>query len=267
MKGDAHIRGGGKAPYEVPRELGVDEIPRVVEDFVKAAKNAKAAGFDGVEIHGANGYLIDEFLQSTSNRRTDKYGGTFPNYYGSGNFISGRLTFTGSKENRFRFAREVIEAVKTVYPAEQIGIRFSPNGAYGDMGSEDNFDTFSYAISEVDKLGLGYVHVMDGLGFGFHGKDKVFRLYDARRLFSRVIIGNVGYTKEKAEGVIEGGVADLVAFGRPFISNPDLVDRFKNNLPLADPAPYDAWYYMGKGEESRGYTDYPTYAQQKEAAV
>lgn len=162
-------------------------------------------------------------------------------------------------ENRFRIIREVIEGVKTVYPVEQIGIRFSPNGAYGEMGSEDNFDTFSYAISEVDKIGLGYVHVMDGLGFGFHQKDKIFRLYDARRLYKGVIIGNVGYTKEKAEGVIDGGVADLVAFGRPFISNPDLVERFKNNWPLNPEAGYATWYGNPAVADSVGYTDFPVY--------
>ena len=153
----------------------------------------------------------------------------------------------------------MIEGIKTVFPAEQIGIRFSPNGVYGDMGSADNFETFSYAVSEVGKLGLGYVHIMDGLGWGFHGKDKVFRLYDARRLFDKVIIGNLGYTKEKAEGVIDGGVADLVAFGRPFITNPDLVERFKGNLPLAPDADYSKWYYGGVGDESVAYTDYPKY--------
>lgn len=127
------------------------------------------------------------------------------------------------------------------------------------MGSADNFETFSYAVSEVGKLGLGYVHIMDGLGWGFHGKDKVFRLYDARRLFDKVIIGNLGYTKDKAEGAIDGGVADLIAFGRPFITNPDLVERFKGNLPLAPDPDYSKWYYGGVGDESVGYTDFPKY--------
>lgn len=200
---------------------------------------------------------MDTFLQSSTNQRTDEYGGESLD---NKEYLSFITSFTGSKENRFKLIREVIEGVKTVFPAGQIGIRFSPNGVYGDMGSSDNFDTFSYAISEVDKLGLGYVHIMDGLGFGFHAKDKVFRLYDARRLFSGVIIGNVGYTKEKAEGVIDGGVADLVAFGRPFISNPDLVDRFKGGLPLAADAGYDKWYGHGSGDDSVGYTDFPFYS-------
>ena len=153
----------------------------------------------------------------------------------------------------------MIEGIKTVLPAGQIAIRLSPNGVYGDMGSSDNFDTFTYAIAELEKLGVGYIHIMDGLGFGFHQKDKVFRLFDARKLYSGIIIANVGYTKEKAEGVIEGGVADLVAFGRPFISNPDLVERFKNSYPLAAPPGYDKWYGHGV-DDKVGYTDFPTYS-------
>jgi N-ethylmaleimide reductase len=227
----------------VPRPLETSEIPRLVEDYRKAAENAKAAGFDGVEIHSANGYLLDTFLQSSTNRRTDEYG--------------------GSVENRFRLVREVIRAVSTVFPPERIGIRFSPNGAYGDMGSEDNYETFSYAISEVNKLGLAYVHLLDGLAFGYHGKSPVFRLLDARKRFDGTLIGNCGYSRDMAEGAIGTGVVDCIAFGRLYLSNPDLVERFANDWPLNEPAAMDDWYGRHGQDPAKGYVDYPTYSPAK----
>ncbi len=234
IEGETYTR-VGKVPYEVPRAVDASEIPRIVEDFRLAAANAKKAGFDGVEIHSANGYLLDTFLQSSSNKRSDEYGGPV--------------------ENRFQIHRQVIEAIKTVYPSERIGIRFSPNGNFNQMGSEDNLETFSYAISEVNKLGLGYIHLMDGTAFGFHNKCPQFRLYDARKLYNGVLIGNCGYTKETAEGAVGTGCVDMIAFGRLYISNPDLVERFKNNWPLAPHAPYEVWYSHG----AKGYSDFPNY--------
>jgi N-ethylmaleimide reductase len=154
--GDSHGPGNIKKAYEVPRALELHELPKVVEEYRHAAVMAKEAGFDGVEIHGANGYLLDQFLQSVSNHRTDAYGGPV--------------------ENRFRLLREVFAAVSTVFPADRIGVRLSPNGMYGSMGSEDNFETFQYAIAELNALNVGYLHVMDGVGRGFHGKCKVFTL-------------------------------------------------------------------------------------------
>lgn len=233
---------GSKVPYVVPRALETAEIPTVVEEFRHAAANAKEAGFDGVEIHGANGYLLDEFLQSVSNVRTDQYGGSF--------------------ENRFRIVAEIIEAIKTVYPSTRIGIRLSPNGAFNSMGSADNVEAYTFYLSELNKYNLAYVHVMDGLGFGFHKLCAPFTLADARKVYSGIIIGNVGYDKDSAEAAISSGNADMIAFGRPYISNPDLVERFANDWPLAAPAGHEAyWWYdnFPDGDASKGYTDFPAY--------
>lgn len=224
----------GKQPHEVPRALETAEIPRVVEDYRLAAERAKAAGFDGVEIHGANGYLIDEFLQSKTNHRTDDYG--------------------GSIENRYRFLKEVVEAVTSVFPANRVGVRISPNGVYNDMGSADYREQFTYVASQLDRYGLAYLHVMDGLAFGFHNLGEPMTLADFRKVFHSALIGNCGYTQEAAEAMVEKGDADLIAFGRPFISNPDLVERFRNNWPLAPMAEMSDWYSpIG----AKGYTDFP----------
>ncbi len=137
----------GKKPREVPRALETAEIPRVIEDYRTAALHAKQAGFDGVELHAANGYLIDEFLQSKSNHRTDEYG--------------------GSVENRYRFLDEIVQAVTAVWPANRVGVRLSPNGVYNDMGSPDYREQFTYVASQLDRFGLAYLHVLDGLAFGF----------------------------------------------------------------------------------------------------
>ncbi len=229
-----------KVPFEVPRSLDTDEIPGIVEVFRQAAINAKEAGFDGVEVHSANGYLLDSFLQSVSNVRTDKYGGSF--------------------ENRFRIVAEVLDAVLTVFPPSRVGIRLSPNGAFGSVGSADNFEAFKYYIARLNKYNLGYLHVMDGLGFGFHAKCAQFMLVDARKLFDNTIIGNVGYEKLTAEGAINSGSADLIAFGRPYISNPDLVERYKNDWPLAVAGHEVWWTYPTFPEQSSyGYSDFPAY--------
>lgn len=225
----------GKQPYETPRALESSEIPRIVEDYRRAAERAKAAGFDGIELHGANGYLIDEFLQSKTNHRTDQYG--------------------GSVENRFRFLREIVEAVTTVWPANRVGVRFSPNGVFNDMGSPDFRETFSFAARQLDPFGLAYLHVMDGLGFGFHQLGDPMTLAEFRTLFHGPLIGNVGYTQETADAAIAAGHADLIAFGRPFISNPDLVERFANRWPLNPPAEMSAWY----SHDEAGYNDFPKY--------
>jgi len=223
---------------EVPHALTVDEIKATITDYVNAAERAKAAGFDGVEIHSANGYLIDLFLQSKTNKRTDEYG--------------------GSKENRVRFLKEVTEAIITsgAFPASRIGFRLSPNGAFGDMGSEDNFETFVYVAKEMNTYNLAYMHVMDGLGFGFHAKDKIVTCADLRKVYDGIIMANVGLTKEVAEGMVRSGAVDLVCFGRLYMSNPDLPERFANNWPLVDPAPYETWW--GHTAE-KGYTDWPVY--------
>ena len=225
----------GKQPYETPRALETNEIPDVIDVYRKAATNAKAAGFDGVEVHSANGYLLDTFLQSKTNQRKDEYG--------------------GSTENRFRLLREVIEAVTEVWPANRVAVRLSPNGAFNDMGSPDFREQFTYAAKELDKFGLGYLHVMDGLAFGFHELGDAMTLSDFRKIFNGPLMGNCGYTQETAESAIAGGNADIISFGRPFISNPDLVHRFENEVELNPEADVSDWY---SPTGAKGYTDFPT---------
>ncbi|MEL7008306.1 MAG: alkene reductase [Cyanobacteria bacterium J06648_1] len=225
----------GKKPYETPRALETEEIPRVVEEYRLAAANAKAAGFDGVEIHSANGYLIDEFLQSKTNHRTDKYG--------------------GSIENRYRFLQEVVEAVLTVWDAASVGVRLSPNGSFNDMGSSDYRETFTYVAQQLNNYGLAYLHLLDGLDFGFHELGEPMTLAEFRKIYDGMLIGNCGYDRSKAEKAIASGDADLIAFGRAYISNPDLVARFAHNWELNPDAEIDIWYSPG----AEGYTDFPVY--------
>jgi 2,4-dienoyl-CoA reductase-like NADH-dependent reductase (Old Yellow Enzyme family) len=224
----------GKQPPEVPRALETSEIPRIVEDYRRAAERAKRAGFDGVELHAANGYLIDQFLQSKTNHRTDRYG--------------------GSVENRYRFLEEVIEAVRSVWPAQRVGVHLSPNAPFNDMGSPDYREQFTFVARQLDPIGLAYLHLVDGLAFGFHNLGEPMTLAEFRTAFHGPLIGNCGYTKETAEKAIAEGRADLISFGRPFISNPDLVERFRNGWPLAELAPMSDWYSpIG----AKGYTDFP----------
>jgi 2,4-dienoyl-CoA reductase-like NADH-dependent reductase (Old Yellow Enzyme family) len=208
-----------------------------VQDYKKSAELAKTAGFDGVEIHGANGYLIDQFLQSSSNKRTDKYG--------------------GSIENRYRFLSEIVEAIEEVYPSNHIGIRLSPNGSFGGMGSEDNFKTFSYVIEQLSKHNLSYLALLDGFGFGYHDKDRLFTLYDAKILFKGPVVAQNSYTRDIAEGAVRSGAADAVGFGRLYISNPDLAERFENDWPLNPDANYDDFWNSSRGPS--GYIDFPAY--------
>ena len=226
----------GKQPHETPRALETDEIPSIVDDYIQAAKNSKEAGFDGVEVHCANGYLLDSFLQSKTNKRTDKYG--------------------GSLENRFRFLKEVLAGVTTVFPANRVGVRISPNGVYNDMGSPDYRETFLYVAKELNSYGLAYLHIMDGLAFGFHELGEAMTLDEFREVYQGTILGNCGYTQETAETAIKDGKADLISFGRPILSNPDLVARFANNWPLNPDADVKVWYSSG----AEGYTDFPTYS-------
>ena len=236
LNGDYIHTPTGKHPYETPRALETSEIPRVVADYRRAAERAKEAGFDGVEIHGANGYLIDQFLQSRTNQRTDAYG--------------------GSIENRFRFLKEVIEAVLTVWAPNRVGVRIAPNGVFGDMGSPDYRATFLHVAAGLSAFKLGYLHVVDGLGFGFHALGEPMTHKEFRAVYSGVLMCNCGYPQQTAEAAIVDGSGDMIAFGRPFISNPDLVERFRNGWPLAKPAPMDAWYSF----TPKGYADYPAYS-------
>ncbi|BBM88278.1 alkene reductase [Candidatus Uabimicrobium amorphum] len=230
----------GKQPHEVPRALKTEEIPLIVEDYRKAAIRAKECGFDGIEVHSANGYLLDQFLQSKTNKRSDIYG--------------------GSVENRYRLLNEVLDAVTTVYSVEQVSVRLSPNGVFNDMGASDYRETFTYVIEQLNKYNLAYLHVLDGLGFGFHEQGSPFTLKEIRKIFDKPLMGNCGYSKESAEKAIGEGDADLIAFGRPYLSNPDLVERFANDWPLNPEADASVWYTpLG----AKGYTDFPTYNKNK----
>jgi len=225
----------GKQPYETPRALETNELAGIVADYRKAAKAAKQVGFDGVEIHSANGYLLDQFLQSKTNQRTDEYG--------------------GSIEQRYRLLDEVVSAVCEEWPSNRVAVRLSPNGNFNDMGSPDYREQFTYVSQQLDKFGLAFLHVVDGLAFGFHELGDPMTLQDFRKTFSGPLMGNCGYTQEAAEKAIVEGHADMIAFGRPFISNPDLINRFAANLELSPEADVSTWYSPAGSE---GYTDFPT---------
>jgi len=227
----------GKKPYETPRALETDEIPAIVEDYRHAAARAQAAGFDGVEVHAANGYLIDQFLQSKTNQRTDRYGGTL--------------------ENRYRFLDEIVRAVLSVLPSGRVGVHIAPNGNFNDMGSADFRETFLYVAKRLNQYGLAYLHVVDGLSFGFHELGPPMTSEEFRPVFEGPLMANCGYTRETAEASIQQGHADLISFGRPFISNPDLVERFAHGWPLNPLAEQEVWYSF----DAKGYTDFPRYAE------
>jgi N-ethylmaleimide reductase len=233
LNGDYIHTPDGNQPYETPRALETEEVSAIVEDYRRAAERAKNAGFDGVEIHSANGYLLDEFLQSRTNHRTDRYG--------------------GSLENRNRFLDETVRALLTVWPPGRVGVHISPNGIFNDMGSPDFRETFLHVANQLNQHQLAYLHVVDGLEFGFHGLGPPMTLAEFRTVFGGPLMGNCGYTQETAEAAIENRHADLISFGRPFISNPDLVERFANGWPLNPPADQKVWYSF----DEVGFTDFP----------
>ncbi len=233
-QGDA-VTPTGMQPFVTPRALETDEIQGIVEDYRKAAKNALTAGFDGVEIHSANGYLLDEFLRDGTNKRTDSYGGTF--------------------ENRARILLEVTEAVVAVWGAERVGIRLSPSGTFNDMTDSDPETFFVYLLGQLNSFGLAYLHVVDALEGDIRHGANVINLEVLRKAYKGTLIVCGGYDKARAEQVIAQGEADLVAFGQLYIANPDLVERFKLNAPLNEP---DVATFYGGNE--KGYTDYPALA-------
>lgn len=215
-----------------PRALELSEIPLIVEDYRKAAANALKAGFDGVEIHAANGYLIQQFLSDGTNHRTDKYG--------------------GSLTNRLRFAIEVVTAVTSEIGGNVTGIRLSPISTVNAISDRDPATTYFTLMRELDKFDLAYVHVIEGVTQGpreFNG----FDFHALRKEFRGPWMVNNNYTLDMAIEAISSGYADLVAFGRPFIANPDLVERFKKNAPLNE---FDRNTLYGG--DAKGYTDYPT---------
>lgn len=219
----------GLQPFVTPRALETDEISGIVVQYRKAAANALAAGFDGVEIHAANGYLIDQFLRDGSNRRTDQYG--------------------GSLENRTRLLLEVTEAVAAVWSANRVGVRLSPVSSFNDMSDSHPQQTFEYAAEKLSRFGLAYLHVVE---MGADSAKLAFDFASLRRAFKGVYIANAGYTKERANAVLTRGDVDLVAFGALFLANPDLPQRFARDAPLNAP---DQSTFYGGGE--KGYTDYP----------
>jgi N-ethylmaleimide reductase len=232
----------GRVPSEVPRALTTEQVAALSEEYRHAASVAKEAGFDGVEVHCANGYLLDGFLQSRTNKRADKYG--------------------GSLENRFRLIKEVLQAVLTVFPSHAIGIRLSPNGVFNDMGSDDFRESFLYYAEQVASFNLAYLHVIDGLDFGFHKLGEPLRLDEIRKVYPGIVMGNCGYDRQTADEAITKGDADIIAFGRPFISNPDLVERFKRGAELnADPDRGILYSPSGENIGAKGYTDFPVLPQ------
>ncbi|WP_396634470.1 alkene reductase [Maribacter sp. R86514] len=222
-----------------PKAMSIEDIKQTVADFKNAAINAMEAGFDGVEIHSSNGYLFHQFFNGTSNHRTDEYG--------------------GSIENRTRFFFEVLDAIKEAIAQEKIGVRFNPslNGMFGITMDEETIPTFEHIIKKLNDYDLAYVHLSEpfndvsNIPFAVKHIAKHFR-----PLYNGTLMINAGFDQESGNKVIEEGNADLVAFGKPFISNPDLVERFKHNYPLAD-WDTDTFYTPGK----EGYIDYPTYEE------
>jgi len=224
-KGQLVLESGSMADYPVPRALEPAEIPGVIEAYREGALNAMAAGFDAVEIHGANGYLLDQFLQDGSNRRTDAYG--------------------GSVENRARLMLEVTDAVVSVWGASRVGMHLAPRGDAYSMGDSNPAVTFGYVASELGKRGIAFICAREHLGEGRIGPQ-------LKKAFGGTYIANEGFTKETAEQVLAAGEADAVAFGRSFLANPDLPERFRVNAALNEPHP-ETFY----GQGPKGYIDYP----------
>jgi N-ethylmaleimide reductase len=242
---DEQIRGWRMVPYETPRALETGEVKEIVEAFRQAASNAMKAGFDGVEIHGANGYLLEQFLQSHTNLRTDRYG--------------------GSIENRARLLMEITQAAIEVWGANRVGVRLSPYGVANGSGEADPMPLYTQVIKALDPLGLAYLHFIEPRSSGA-GRAEVnhqnvpsaMGLF--RPIWRGVLISAGGFTGETAEAAIADGYADAIAFGRIFISNPDLPRRLQHGFPLT---PYNrATFYGG---EAVGYTDYPIYGELERA--
>ena len=211
--------------YVTPRALDIGEIPGIIDDYRRAAENAKAAGFDGVEIHAANGYLIDQFLQNSTNKRTDEYGGPV--------------------ENRARFLLEVTDAVISVWGADRVGVHLAPRGDAHDMGDSDISSVFHHAARELGKRKLAFLCARES-------HDKPALGPSLKQAFGGVFIANESFTAEAAREAIRSGAADAVAFGKAAIANPDLVERFRGGAPLNTPEP-STFYADGP----LGYTDYP----------
>jgi N-ethylmaleimide reductase len=226
----------GRVEFPVPRELRVDEIPGIVADFAQATRNAREAGFDGVELHGANGYLQDQFLQDGSNQRTDAYGGPI--------------------ENRARLMVETTKAMIDAWSADRVGVRLSPSSYLYGVDDSSKLETFGFVVRALDALQVGYLCLLEPNAKDAERGVQISNIAETFRAMTSVpIVVNTGFDKAKANAVLATGNADLVAFGVPYIANPDLVERFRTDAPLNKPDP--ATFY---GIGPKGYTDYPTLA-------
>ena len=223
----------GPVPFTQPRALRTHEVPRIIDQFRRAAENAMWAGFDGVEIHGANGYLLDQFLRDGTNQRTDRYG--------------------GSIENRARLHLEVTKAVADIWGADRVGMRLSPSNTFNDMRDSDPQSTFGYLVEQLDKLGLAYLHLIEPSDADLRHGGTPVPVSFFRPLYHGTLMTNGDLTRDLAERALQDGAAELVAFGRPFIANPDLVQRFRLDAPLNEADPATIY-----GGDEHGYTDYPT---------
>ena len=242
LKGQAHTS-KGKADYEVPHELTIEEIKEIVEQFRKGAENAQKAGFDGLELHAANGYLVDEFLRDGTNKRTDIYG--------------------GSIENRSRFCLEVTDALISVYGKDKVGLKLCPLGRYQDMFDSDPKALYFYLLKQLSDRNVLFIELAecDAVMFGKEIDDQIREFAKEgtlasifRKYFNGIYVTNCGWTKETGNQIIEEGHADMVTFGRLFLANPDLVERFQNNWELNE-GNVKTWFTPG----AEGYTDYPFY--------
>jgi N-ethylmaleimide reductase len=231
----------GLKDFVTPRALETQEIQDVVADYQKGARLAREAGFDGVEIHGANGYLIDQFLQDISNHRTDWYG--------------------GSIENRTRFLLEVVQAVREEWPSNRVGLRLSPSGEFNTMGDSHSRELFTYVIQQLNAFDLAYIHLIRAgdVADKPHLEGDVIGYYGPQ--IETTVIASTGYDRETGNEELQKGIADLIAFGRPFLANPDLPERFERKAPLNEP---DSSTFYGGGE--KGYTDYPFLKEEEPAS-
>ena len=219
----------GMVDFVEPRALEASELPALVADYAHATQCALDAGFDGVEIHSANGYLLDQFLRDSTNKRTDDYGGSF--------------------ENRTRLLIDVIKAVVVVAGSDKVGIRLSPVNPFNDISDSNPQALFNYVVTKLNQYNLAYLHVIEG---DVGGKAQAFDFVALRKLFKNAYMANLGYDKARGNAAIASGHADVIAYGVPFIANPDLVERYRTDAPLNEANP--ALFYGG---DDKGYTDYP----------
>lgn len=231
-KGDA-MTYDGMQPFVTPRALELDEIPGIIDQYRQGAKNALEAGFDGVEVHGANGYLLDQFLRDGTNHRTDDYG--------------------GSLENRARLLLEVTQAAVEVWGSDRVGVRLSPSSTFNDMADSDPKTTFGYAIQALNVFNLAYLHLLEPSEADLRYGGTPIPTREFRPLYNGTLMVNWDYDQATGHQAIASGDADLVSYGKLFIANPDLPRRFEENAPLNEPN-FDTFY--GGGAE--GYTDYPS---------